>query len=221
LGDVKKRYYSYFPESKSYGEAHDFSFYRLEPARIRFIGGFGEIYWVEPPEFERLNPFTSNEEEGIISHMNKDHSEAMKDYCRFFKKLESPGRKDPVMAGIDGEGFDLIVDKRLLYTDGTTSGALEIARANFTDFRYDVGPYSQSVTLSGTKTVTNGSPVSRTVTSLISTRKGDDGKRTFTVGLDAGIKPGDTAIVDAEYVPIESVRYTVSSTDKRLELKEL
>jgi len=116
---------------------------------------------------------------------------------------------------------EIIVDKRLLYTDGTTSGALEIARANFTDFRYDVGPYSQSVTLSGTKTVTNGSPVSRTVTSLISTRKGDDGKRTFTVGLDAGIKPGDTAIVDAEYVPIESVRYTVSSTDKRLELKEL
>jgi hypothetical protein len=36
---------------KAYFAMHDFSFYRIEPVRIRFIGGFGKIHWVEPEQY--------------------------------------------------------------------------------------------------------------------------------------------------------------------------
>ena len=49
--EVKERYYNQFPNSRSYDDTHDFSFYRLSPVSIRFIGGFGQIHWFDPQEF--------------------------------------------------------------------------------------------------------------------------------------------------------------------------
>jgi putative heme iron utilization protein len=49
--DVHERYFRYFPSSRQYEKTHDFEFFLLEPVRIRFIGGFGRIYWLEPDEF--------------------------------------------------------------------------------------------------------------------------------------------------------------------------
>lgn len=40
-------YFARFPESKGYFGTHDFAFYRLNPVRLRFIGGFGKIFWIE------------------------------------------------------------------------------------------------------------------------------------------------------------------------------
>lgn len=42
------RYLRYFPQAQGYFAMHDFSFYRIEPVRVRWIGGFGKIHWVEP-----------------------------------------------------------------------------------------------------------------------------------------------------------------------------
>src|SRR6266446_7791778 len=48
---VRDRYFRYFPSARQYEGTHDFAFFRLELVRIRFIGGFGQIYWVDPAEF--------------------------------------------------------------------------------------------------------------------------------------------------------------------------
>ena len=40
------RYLRYFPEAQTYFAMHDFSFYRIRPVAIRYIGGFGKIHWV-------------------------------------------------------------------------------------------------------------------------------------------------------------------------------
>jgi len=45
--DTFDRYFARFPESRAYFGTHDFAFYRLNPVRLRFIGGFGKIFWIE------------------------------------------------------------------------------------------------------------------------------------------------------------------------------
>lgn len=49
--ELKERYYSRFPQARAYGEALDFSFYRLTPIKLRFIGGFARASSIEPTEF--------------------------------------------------------------------------------------------------------------------------------------------------------------------------
>jgi putative heme iron utilization protein len=50
--EIMERYYVEFPNSRSYDATHDFSFYRLTPVSIRYIGGFGQIHWFKPEEFK-------------------------------------------------------------------------------------------------------------------------------------------------------------------------
>lgn len=97
--DVRERYFRYFPSARQYERTHGFEFFRLELVRVRFIGGFGQIFWVEPAAFMTANPFSPVEETRIIQHMNKDHAEALSRYV---------GGGTAEMAGIDAEGFDVL-----------------------------------------------------------------------------------------------------------------
>jgi putative heme iron utilization protein len=99
--DVRERYFRYFPSARQYERTHGFEFFRLELVRVRFIGGFGQIFWVEPAAFMTANPFSPLEETRIIQHMNKDHAEALSRYV---------GGGLAEMAGIDGEGVDVLKD---------------------------------------------------------------------------------------------------------------
>jgi heme iron utilization protein len=110
--EIRDRYLRYFPSSESYFETHDFSFYRIRLRRARFIGGFGQIYWIEPDAMLVRNPFRESERM-IIQHMNQDHKPALFHYC------EAKGVKagEVVMVGIDSEGFDLSADRRKLRID--------------------------------------------------------------------------------------------------------
>lgn len=45
-----QRYFQRFPESKGYQDTHGFQLYEIEPVRIRYIGGFGKIFWLEPEQ---------------------------------------------------------------------------------------------------------------------------------------------------------------------------
>ncbi|PYS34989.1 MAG: heme iron utilization protein [Acidobacteria bacterium] len=102
---VRERYFRYFPSAQRYELTHDFEFFRLELVRVRFIGGFGEIYWVEPDEFTMKNPFSFQQESRIIEHMNNDHADALRRYA---------GGAPATMGGIDAEGFDLLASGKKL-----------------------------------------------------------------------------------------------------------
>lgn len=43
----RARFLRYSPESRDYLEWADFAFFRLEPVKARFIGGFGRMGWVD------------------------------------------------------------------------------------------------------------------------------------------------------------------------------
>src|SRR5579883_2033407 len=76
-GRAGDRYFRHFPESRQYQHTHDFAFYRIDPVGLRFIGGFGQIHWLEPAEFLRPNPFSGVQESRILDHMNTDHAAAL------------------------------------------------------------------------------------------------------------------------------------------------
>jgi putative heme iron utilization protein len=110
---AQQRYLQYYPSSRSYFDTHDFSFYLIRLRRARFIGGFGQIYWIEPKEMPASNPFRESES-GIIEHMNMDHREALLHYSNVLKGVPA---KEVIMTGIDGEGFDMLADGRRLRID--------------------------------------------------------------------------------------------------------
>jgi putative heme iron utilization protein len=100
--EIRDRYLRYFPSAVQYEGTHDFSFYRLDLVRARFIGGFGQIFWLTPEELCLRNPFSSQEESSIVRHMNKDHAATL-------ATMAGPNSSGLVtMTGIDAEGFDAI-----------------------------------------------------------------------------------------------------------------
>ncbi|HXU36876.1 MAG TPA: DUF2470 domain-containing protein [Blastocatellia bacterium] len=124
--EIRERYLRYFPSAESYFTTHDFSFYRIRLRRARFIGGFGQIFWIEPDSMLVTNPFRETEK-SIVEHMNQDHQKALLHYCQLLG-LESTGAVG--MTGIDSEGFDLMADKRKLRIDfDSPIATVEAARA--------------------------------------------------------------------------------------------
>ena len=71
------RYFALFPESRSYEQMGDFGFWRIEPVRVRWIGGFGEIRWIERDDWLVPTPEWSSGEASIVAHMNDDHGDAL------------------------------------------------------------------------------------------------------------------------------------------------
>lgn len=123
-GDSVERYYNFFPQAINSNKTHDFNFYVIEPSRIRFIGGFGKIYWVESEDFTIENPFDFANEARIVNHMNEDHLSAIRHYCNLYDIPWSEEDK-VLMAGVDAEGFHIRINQRLyriefgkLVTDG-------------------------------------------------------------------------------------------------------
>ena len=108
------RYLRYFPEAGSYFAMHDFSFYRIRPMAIRYIGGFGRIHWVDMENYA-VQPYPLIEEEsGVIAHMNSDHQDTMRNYCSHFHQCTA---LDVAMLGIDIDGFDVRADDQVLRFD--------------------------------------------------------------------------------------------------------
>ena len=102
---VRERYFRYFPSARQYERTHDFVFFRLHIVRVRFIGGFGQIHWIEASEFAAKNPFSSDQEARILDHMNQDHPDALRHYA---------GGANAEMVGIDAEGFDMLASGKKL-----------------------------------------------------------------------------------------------------------
>jgi putative heme iron utilization protein len=125
--DIRDRYLRYFPSAESYFETHDFSFYRIRLRRARFIGGFGQIFWIEPDAMLVKNPFRETER-GIVEHMNLDHHKALVHYCKVFGGVDVDA---VTMTGIDSEGFDMLADGHKLRIDfDSPIQTSEEARAN-------------------------------------------------------------------------------------------
>lgn len=77
VDDCSAQYQLSLPESKEYSKMHDFNFYQFEINQIRWIGGFGQIAWLNAESWKDINPGWIKSENSIIDHMNKDHSKSI------------------------------------------------------------------------------------------------------------------------------------------------
>jgi putative heme iron utilization protein len=110
------RYYRYFPESRDFHQVHDFDFWRLEPVRWRFIGGFGAIHWLD--QVALGNPFAGEAELSMVEHMNSDHASALAHYVEL---AGLPTHTPAQLVGIDAEGFHLRIGQSLYWLNFPTS----------------------------------------------------------------------------------------------------
>lgn len=89
--------------------AGTFVFLRGEPISIRWIGGFGEIAWVDAKHY-----LTAQHDPvcyagiDIIHHMNEDHADALIDLVKAHSKLD-PGSRYVEMTFVSAEGFNISV----------------------------------------------------------------------------------------------------------------
>jgi putative heme iron utilization protein len=111
------RYLRFHPQAESYFAMHDFSFYRIEPVRIRYIGGFGKIHWVEPAQYLLPALPLADQETDILDHMNTDHGDNLRAYCRHVHGVET---SQAMLIGIDPDGFEIQTDDTSLRFEFST-----------------------------------------------------------------------------------------------------
>ena len=98
----------------------DFSFFRLTPIDIYYVGGFGVMGWVEASDYEHAAPDPLAEvAPDILAHMNADHVDSMVLLARSHAQIEATAA---TMTSVDRMGFNL----RLKTDDG-----MKGARINF------------------------------------------------------------------------------------------
>ncbi|ARO86583.1 pyridoxamine 5'-phosphate oxidase [Nitrosospira lacus] len=111
---IAVRYLRHFPEAESYLAMRDFSFYRILPQTLRYIGGFGKIHWVSAASYLVPAYPLIGQEDDVIAHMNADHRDTLLRYCERFHQCEV---SDVEMLGIDCDGFDVCADGGYLRFD--------------------------------------------------------------------------------------------------------
>jgi hypothetical protein len=65
-----RRYLRYQPDAERYLALGDFAFRTLSLERLRFIGGFGTMGWLDGDELDPLEPLASDEEAALIERFD-------------------------------------------------------------------------------------------------------------------------------------------------------
>lgn len=94
------------PNAAYYADFGDFGFWRLDVESVRYIGGYGRMSWVDKTDWHVADPDPlGRSAEGVIAHMNADHSDALVDYCRAFSRATDVTSVS--MTGVDRYGFEM------------------------------------------------------------------------------------------------------------------
>lgn len=105
LAAVREVYEARHPNSRYWVDFPDFSFYRLQPMDLYYVGGFGVMGWVDAKEYEVASPDPlAASAPGILAHMNADHVDSMILLARANAGLEAT---EATMTSIDRLGFTL------------------------------------------------------------------------------------------------------------------
>jgi hypothetical protein len=120
LSSVRGIYLARHENSRYWVDFSDFSFFRLQPVDLYYVGGFGVMGWVEAPDYEGAAPDPlAGAASGILAHMNADHIDAMILLARSHAAIEAT---EATMTSVDRLGFTL----RLKTNEG-----MKGARINF------------------------------------------------------------------------------------------
>jgi len=116
--ELAQRYLRYHPDADRYLQLGDFAFWVMKPERMRFIGGFGAMGWLDGDDIDPLEPIAAAEESSL---------------CAFFDAYaHRPTNLE--LLGIDRYGCDLLrggirnrftFDKSKLTTDDLKAAVID------------------------------------------------------------------------------------------------
>ncbi len=105
---VRETFLAHQPTASYYVDFSDFAFYRIEPAALRYVGGFGRMSWVSAEDYRAAEPDPlASSARGILAHMNDDHSESLLAYARSLAAI--PDAESATLTSVDRYGFDMAV----------------------------------------------------------------------------------------------------------------
>jgi putative heme iron utilization protein len=108
------RYLRYFPEARAYMAMHDFSFYRIRPAAIRYIGGFGKIHWVDMEDYPVAQAgIFAPQELALLAEINANR----RDVLRQLLQQQGIDVAEVQAIGLDCDGLDVRGDGKMLRLD--------------------------------------------------------------------------------------------------------
>ena len=111
--EVSGSYRHRFPDSSAFDLAHDFVFFRGEPAHIRWIAGIGSMGWMDGEAYMKgeSDPIV-RDALPAVQHMNEDHQDALFDFVHAFGSKEAKGLLEsgvPEMIFLRSSGFNIRV----------------------------------------------------------------------------------------------------------------
>jgi len=103
VAEARKLYLARYANSKYWVDFEDFSFYRMKPVDVYYVGGFGVMGWVSASEYDHAQPDPlADSMAEIIRHMNADHKDALILLAQVFARIES---QEATMTAVDRLGF--------------------------------------------------------------------------------------------------------------------
>ncbi len=105
-----RRYFRYYPAARPYYEQLGFRFYRLEPLRFYFVGGFGAARWFGTDRI--LRPVDDSYEDAAQAVIQELEDETPW-LTRLASALKHPAGKPAAIAGLDRDGIDIRLGDRL------------------------------------------------------------------------------------------------------------
>lgn len=112
VGRARELYLGVHPGSRYWVDFADFSFFRLAPVDVYFVGGFGVMGWTTAEEYLAAAPDPlAGVADGMISHMNADHADSMVLLARTHAGMIATAA---TMTAVDRLGFTL----RLVTAEG-------------------------------------------------------------------------------------------------------
>lgn len=105
---ISERFFKLYSDSRRYQGTHDFAFFKLTTERVRFIGGFGDIHWINKDEWHLKTPEWLEVEQSMVSHMNQDHIDAMQLMCQHHFNIKASTVE---LLTINPDGFFISADQ--------------------------------------------------------------------------------------------------------------
>jgi putative heme iron utilization protein len=122
IASARETYLARHENSRYWVDFADFSFFRLEPVDLYYVGGFGVMGWVESRDYEQATPDPLAEAApGILAHMNSDHGDAMVLLAKSRAGIEA---NEATMTSVDRLGFTV----RLKTNDGVKGTRINFPR---------------------------------------------------------------------------------------------
>lgn len=105
------RYLRYFPEAQTYLSMHDFSFYRIRPHAIRYIGGFGKIHWIDMENYAVSQALAFARQEALLlAEMNTARQDLLQ---QLLQQRDGVDATNVRAIGLDCDGIDVRGDEQI------------------------------------------------------------------------------------------------------------